>query len=91
MDGARICETLGWKVNLACKVAESSIEAAAILHLAAAVPSLDWGVSLSCQYLADDVCASPIKVIKGHAEVPRGPGLGIEVDEAKVRKYQRRI
>ena len=89
--GARLCESLGWNVNLACKVAESSIEAAAILHLAAVVPSLDWGVSLSSQYLADDVTGSPIAIERGHAEVPRGPGLGVEVDEARVRKYQVRV
>lgn len=86
-DAALLCEKLGMKVNLACKIAESGIAAAAMLHLAAAVPALDWGVSISNQYLADDVLKQPIPFSTGHFEVPAGPGLGIEVDEAKVRRY----
>jgi muconate cycloisomerase len=90
-DAALLCEKLGMKVNLACKVAESGIAAAAMLHLAAAVPSLDWGVSVSSQYLADDVLKEPIRFADGHFEVPEGPGLGIEVDEAKVRRFSREM
>ena len=90
-QAAELCESLGMKVNLACKVAESGIAAASMLHLAAAVPAVDWGVSLSNQYLADDVIHVPLAIGKGYAEVPSGPGLGIEVDEARVRKYERKI
>jgi L-alanine-DL-glutamate epimerase-like enolase superfamily enzyme len=78
-------------VNLACKVAESGIAAAAMLHLAAAVPAVDWGVSLTNQYLADDVIRAPLAIADGHADVPTGPGLGVEVDEACVRRYQRQL
>ncbi|MEO8441775.1 MAG: enolase C-terminal domain-like protein, partial [Betaproteobacteria bacterium] len=88
---ARLCEKLDMKVNLACKVAESGIAAAAMMHLAAAVPAVEWGVSLSNQYLADDVVRAPVKVIDGHAEVPAGVGLGVEVDESCVRRYQRQL
>ena len=88
---AELCEKLDMKVNLACKVAESGIAAAAMMHLAAAVPAVAWGVSLSNQYLADDIVRAPVKVIDGHAEVPAGVGLGIEVDEARVRKYEKKI
>jgi len=87
IEAAALCEELGMKVNLACKVAESSIANAAMLHIAAAVPSLDWGVALSNQFLADDLLKKPLAIAHGHAEVPSGPGLGIEVDEAKVRRY----
>lgn len=90
-QAAELCESLGMQVNLACKVAESGIAAAAMLHLAAAVPAVDWGVSLSSQYLADDVVRSPLVIANGHADVPAGPGLGIDVDEARVRKYRRQI
>jgi L-alanine-DL-glutamate epimerase-like enolase superfamily enzyme len=31
------------------------------------------------------VLREPIRVENGRAHVPRGPGLGVEVDEAKVR------
>ena len=90
-QAAELCVSLGMKVNLACKVAESGIAAAAMLHLAAAVPSIEWGVSLTNQYLADDVVRTPLAIADGHADVPIGPGLGVEVDEARVRRYQRAI
>ncbi len=85
---ALLCQQLGLRVNLACKVAESSIASAAVLHLAAALPSLDWGVSLSSQYLADEVVSQPLQIVAGHAGVPTGPGLGIEVDEVRVARYR---
>ncbi len=87
-EAALLCERLGMKVNLACKIAESSIATAAVLHLAAAVPSLEWGVSLSSQYLAADLVRRPIAIRDGHAAVPEGPGLGIEVDEERVREHR---
>ena len=90
-EAAQLCEQLGMKVNLACKMAETGIAAAAVLHLAAAIPAVDWGVSLTNQYLSDDVLKRPLNIAGGHAEVPTGPGLGIEVDEAKVRRYAREI
>lgn len=86
-DAALLCEELGMKVNLACKIAEAGIASAGLLHLAAAIPALDWGVSLSSPYLADDIVAAPISLVGGHFRVPAGPGLGITVDEAKVRRY----
>jgi muconate cycloisomerase len=50
---------------------------------------VDWGVSLSSPYLADDIVAEPITLAGGWLNVPTGPGLGIRVDEAKVRRYTR--
>lgn len=82
-----LCDQLGMKVNLACKIAESSIAAAAVLQLAAALPSLQWGVSLSSQYLAQDVVKDPVRVERGTARVPPGPGLGVEVDQQRVSEY----
>ena len=91
MHAAELCQKLGMHVNLACKVAESGIAAASLMHLAAAVPEVAWGVSITNQYLADDIVRATIKVVDGHAEVPGGVGLGVEVDEAKVRKYTRTV
>jgi muconate cycloisomerase len=88
-DAGLLCEKLGMKVNLASKMAETGISAAAILHLAAALPAVDWGVGFSTQYLVDDILKKPHVFANGHVDVPAGPGLGIEVDEAKVRRYSR--
>ncbi|MBI1397245.1 MAG: hypothetical protein GC151_14830 [Betaproteobacteria bacterium] len=84
-----VCEELGMRVNLACKVAESSVAAAAVMHLAAALPGLAWGVSLSNQYLTEDLVSDPVTVVAGHARVPEGPGLGVTVDEDRVRALRR--
>ena len=75
------------KVNLAGKMAESGIATAAVLHLAAAVPTLDWGLSPTSPYLAEDILKQPLQFSQGHALVPSRPGLGIEVDEARVRRF----
>lgn len=90
-DAAQLCASLGMKVNLACKIAESGIATAAMLQLAAAAPAVEWGVSLTTQYLDDDILARPLDTGAGYATVPTGPGLGIEVDEAKVRRYAREV
>lgn len=37
------------------------------------------------QFLAADVLKTPLAIKDGYIEVPAGPGLGIEVDEAKVK------
>jgi len=89
MDAGLLCEKLGMKVNLASKMAETGISTAALLHLAAALPAVDWGVGLSSPYLTDDILEQPLSFANGHVSVPAGPGLGIEIDEAKVRRYAR--
>jgi muconate cycloisomerase len=91
MDAGLLCEKLGMKVNLASKMAETGICTAALLHLAAALPAVDWGVGLSSQYLVEDILKTPLSFARGHVTIPAGPGLGIEVDEAKVRRYAREL
>jgi len=86
-EAAALCEELGMKINLAGKMAESGIATAAVLHLAAAVPSLEWGVSPTSPYLTEDVLTRPLEFSAGHAVVPNGPGLGVEVDEKRVRRF----
>jgi muconate cycloisomerase len=75
------------KVNLACKIAEAGVGTAALLHLAAAIPSLQWGVALTSTYLRDDILVQPLQYANGHVQVPSGPGLGVEVDEERVRAF----
>jgi muconate cycloisomerase len=82
-----MCRRLGLSVNIAVKIAESSIGSAAALHLACAVPKADWGVSLSHLYLADDVVKRPLALADGLVALPEGPGLGVEVDEDAVARF----
>src|SRR5688572_31591516 len=39
--------------------------------LAAAVPTLDWGVSPTSPYLTEDVLSKPLRFAQGHAHVDR--------------------
>ncbi len=76
-------------MNIAAKIAESSISSAAALHLACAVPKADWGVSLTHSYLAEDIVRRPLPPLKmAWSPCPRAPGLGIEVDEAAVERFR---
>jgi muconate cycloisomerase len=89
LEAALLCDKLGLKVNLASKMAETSVSTSALLHIAAAVPAMDWGITLSSLELTDDIVKNPITAAGGHVSIPTGPGLGVEVDEAKVRRYAR--
>lgn len=87
LRAAQLCQSLGMQVNLAAKIAESSIASAALLHLAAAIPELAWGVSPTQQYLAEDLVGDPIAVVAGEVRVPSGAGLGVAVDESRVAAF----
>jgi L-alanine-DL-glutamate epimerase-like enolase superfamily enzyme len=39
------------------------------------------------EWISDDVVTPPIKIQGGYAEVPDGNGLGVELDEEKIKKY----
>ncbi|HSL26353.1 MAG TPA: enolase C-terminal domain-like protein [Acidimicrobiia bacterium] len=84
MRGAALCDMLHLAINLAGKVAESSVAAAANLHCAAAMSELAFGCSPGNQAVAADVTADPVRAIEGVFTVSQGPGLGVEVDEARV-------
>ena len=88
MRAGQLMEKLGMAVNLAGKVAETSIASAAIAHLAVALPSLEWGTSVTNQYLGDDVTDTPIEIRNGHVRPPEGAGLGLRPDRAKLEKYR---
>jgi muconate cycloisomerase len=88
LEAAILCERLGLSVNIAAKMAESSIGAAAAVHLACAVPAADWGVSLTHFYLAEDLVQRPLGLRDGAVALPSGPGLGITVDEDAVKRFR---
>jgi muconate cycloisomerase len=88
VDAARMCDRLGMQINVSCKTGESSIACAAALHVAAVVPEIAWGLTLTNTGLSEDVTARPIRLDKGCVNVPEGPGLGIDVDEDRVRRHR---
>lgn len=88
-DACAVCDRIGFNVNISCKTGESSIASAAAVHLAAVVPAIAWGVTTTNSGLADDITTNPLKIENGHVEVLERPGIGIDVDERRVRRYQR--
>ena len=88
MRAAAVSDTLGLAIDVACKTGESGIGAAALVHLGYAVPNLDWGININNHYLATDLVRRPVHQSNGSVECPTGPGLGVEVDEAALRKFR---
>ena len=43
------------------------------------------------EWLKDDVVERPVMFEGGYVHVPEGPGLGVELDESKIRKYSRGV
>lgn len=88
LEAAQRCARLGLSVNIAAKIAESSVASAAAVHLACAVPAIDWGVSLTHFYLAEDIVTDPLFLGDGVVRLPLRPGLGVSVDERKVARFR---
>jgi muconate cycloisomerase len=88
LAAGKLCKKLGLKINVAAKIAESSIGTAAAVHLACAVPNVDWGVSLTNFYLAADIVKAPLRIMDRAVALPDGPGLGVEVDEAALARFR---
>jgi muconate cycloisomerase len=88
LGAAALCRRLGLAMNIASKMAESSLASAATVHLACAVDNVDWGVSLTHLYLAEDIVRRTLAMEHGLVALPPGPGLGVEVDEAAVARLR---
>lgn len=70
------------RINLACKVAETSLSAAATASIGFAIGDVPWGFSMSNQYLRFDVCTQPLISQNGHLPVSQlaSTGVGITPD-----------
>ena len=88
VGAARLCDSLGMSVNVSCKTGESSVACAAALHVATVIPNIAWGLTLTHTSLGEDVTAKPLVTGKGFAESLDRPGLGIDVDEDRVRRHR---
>jgi L-alanine-DL-glutamate epimerase-like enolase superfamily enzyme len=88
VEAARLCDRLGMSVNISCKTGESSIACAAALHAATVIPNIGWALTLTHTALGEDVTAHPVPTVKGHVEALDRPGLGVDVDEDRVRRHR---
>lgn len=99
MEMAAVAQAAGLLCNVNGSV-ETGIGNLANLALAASVPAalLSCVVPVSTPaeaqsgqiggiYYKDDLLAAPMRLIDGAIELPKGSGMGIAVDDAKVRRY----
>jgi muconate cycloisomerase len=88
VEAGRLCDRLGMSVNISCKTGESSVACAAALHVASVIPNIAWGLTLTHTGLAEDITAQPIPTRQGHVDTLDRPGLGVDVDEDRVRRHR---
>jgi muconate cycloisomerase len=99
MEMAAVARAAGLICNVNGSV-ETGVGNLANIHLAASAPAAVLScvvpVSIPAQaqtgqiagiYYNDDLIAEPMRLVDGAIELPTGPGMGIAVDEAKVRRY----
>ena len=69
---------------------ESSVGAAAHLQVFSTLPVLEWGCEhFGPQILVADLVTEPLRFSDFEVHLPAGPGLGVALDEAAVRRFAR--
>lgn len=67
---------------------ELGIQLASMLHLGAALPNLSFAADAHYHHLMDDIIVGgPMRYVDGAIAVPKGPGLGVELDRDKLAHY----
>ena len=91
---AAIAKAAHIQVNCGGLATQSQLEAAAGAHFYASTPAscmmgaAEFVMGLNSTGAKDPICAESDFVIRdGHVDVPRGPGLGITIDEAALKKH----
>ena len=70
---------------------EGTIGSVASAHIFSTFTNLSWGTELfGPMLLTDDIVTNPMVFKDCKLELPKGPGLGIEVDEDKMNHYKRK-
>jgi len=87
LECAKLLEQHKLSLNLACKIAETSLSAAATASLGFAMGKVNWGFSMSNQYLKFDICDTPLIAKQGSFGVdqlaPSGIGVTPNIDRVK--------
>jgi len=81
-------------MNIPCylhSAAEAGICTAASAHIVAAqYRHFDYTAEMTgLSGCVSELVMNPVKIQGGFAEVPKGPGLGVELDEEAVKKFTR--
>ena len=88
-DVAAVAQSAGIGLYGGCLL-ESSIGAAAHLQVFAGLRDLSWGCEhFGPQILTADLVTEPLRFEDFQVRLPSGPGLGITLDPAQLRRYAR--
>lgn len=88
---AGIAQAFGIELYGGCLL-ESSIGAAAHMAVFSTLPRLEWGSEhFGPRILVEDLVATPLIFNEFEIQVPSGPGLGVTLDEDKVRFMARKM
>ncbi len=87
-----------WKAGIVCEKmqlgiavhssGELGIQLATMLHLGAALPNLSFAADAHYHHLTDDIIdGGKMKYINGSIDLPKAPGLGVELNQDKLKQY----
>ena len=86
-DMTAVCRTFNLGVAMHSG-AEFGIEMAAMLHTASTIPAMNMPGDAHYHYLTDDIIEGGLmKYEDGAIKVPEGYGLGVSLDEDKMKRY----
>ena len=91
--GVRKVAALGEAAGLPCVMHcahDLGVKTAAMLHLVVSTPSFTLANDCTYYGLEDDILTEPFRVERGRLRVPEAPGLGVDVDVAKLERYRTR-
>lgn len=70
---------------------EGTIGTAAALHAWATLGELEWGTEMfGPLLLREDIVTTPLRYQDFGVDLPKGPGLGVELDEDRLARFRRR-
>lgn len=88
-DLAAVCNTFNLGVAMHSG-AEFGVELAAMIHTASTIPTMNFAGDAHYHYLTDDIIEGGLmKYENGCIKVPTGPGLGVSLDEDKMKFYEK--
>ncbi|MGP3987247.1 glucarate dehydratase family protein [Streptomyces sp. 3N207] len=86
---AAICRTFGVGLSMHSNT-HLGISLAAMTHVAATVPNLDYACDSHYPWQTEDVITERLTFRDGHLDVTEAPGLGVELDHDKLAPLHRR-
>ncbi len=87
VKAAAVCETFQFGVAVHSS-GELGIQLATMLHLGAVIPNLSFAADAHYHHLKDDIVEGGLMQYRdGAIAVPEGPGLGVRLNQDKVRQY----